>query len=319
MKKILVTGGAGFIGSNFIRFILQNTKKYEIVNLDKLTYAGNLDNLKDIIKNPKYSFFKGDICDKNVVEKLVKKCDIIINFAAETHVDRSIVDDDQFIKTNIFGTNTLLKAALKYKIKKFVQISTDEVYGSLEKGSFKETDTLKPNNPYSASKASADILVRSFNSTYDLPTVIIRSSNNFGPFQYPEKLIPFFVTNAIENKKLPLYGDGLNTREWTFVIDNCSGIKIVMENGKIGEIYNLGSKQLKTNLEVTNKILEHLGKSKSQIEYVKDRLGHDSSYVLNSRKIRKLGWKPKYKFDDALENTINWYKINQSWWKKIKR
>ncbi|MBL7085804.1 MAG: dTDP-glucose 4,6-dehydratase [Candidatus Cloacimonetes bacterium] len=315
MKKILVTGGAGFIGSNFIRFILQNTKRYEIVNLDKLTYAGNLDNLKDVIKNPKYSFFKGDICDKNVVEKLVKKCDIIINFAAETHVDRSIVDDEQFIKTNICGTNTLLKAALKYKIKKFVQISTDEVYGSLKEGSFKETDALKPNNPYSASKASADMLVRSFNSTYDLPTVIIRSSNNFGPFQYPEKLIPFFTTNAIEDKKLPLYGDGLNTREWTFVIDNCNGIKTVMENGKIGEIYNLGSGQLKTNLGVTNKILEYLGKSKSQIEYVKDRLGHDSSYVLNSKKIRKLGWKPKYKFDDALGSTINWYKDNKWWWK----
>jgi len=319
MKKILVTGGAGFIGSNFIRLMLKNSPEYKIINLDKLTYAGNLENLKDIEKNSNYSFIRGDICDENVVEKIVKKSDIIVNFAAESHVDRSIKNSDEFIKTNICGAHTLLKAALKYKVEKFIQISTDEVYGNLEKQSFKEIDPLKPNSPYSASKAGADMLVRSFNSTYNLPTIIVRSSNNFGPFQYPEKLIPLFITNVIENKKLPLYGDGMNIREWIFVNDNCFGIKTLMEKGKTGEIYNLGSGQIKTNFEIASMILEHFKKLKDQILYVKDRPGHDRVYILNSKKIRKLGWKPTQKFDINLEKTIEWYKKNKSWWIKLKR
>lgn len=317
MKKVLVTGGAGFIGSNFIRYILKKYKNYQIINLDKLTYCGNLDNLKDI-KGERYSFIKGDICNKRLVEDLTCKCDCIINFAACTHVDRSIIDAEDFIKTNIYGTNALLEAAKKHKINKFIQISTDEVYGSRLKGSFKETDVLEPNSPYSASKAAADLLALSYYATHKLPVVITRSSNNFGPYQYPEKMIPLFITNAYENEKLPLYGDGKNVRDWIYVIDNCRAIDKVWHKGKVGEIYNIGAGNEETNIRITKLILKHLNKDQSLIEYVKDRPGHDRRYSLNCLKLRKLGWKPSYEFNEAIEKTIKWFLDNQSWWQKIK-
>lgn len=316
-QKILVTGGAGFIGSNFIRYMLNKHPHYKIVNLDKLTYAGNLNNLRDIEKNKNYSFVKGDICNKKIVEKLTKHVNAIINFAAETHVDRSIIDAGTFVQTDVFGTYVLLQAAKKFKIKKFIQISTDEVYGSIEKGSFKETDTLMPSSPYSASKAGADMLVRSFNVTFGLQTIITRSSNNFGPFQYPEKIIPLFITNALQNKFLPLYGDGMNVRDWLFVLDNCEAIDLIFHEGEVGEIYNVASGIEKTNKEITFIILKELNKPKSLIKYVKDRPGHDKRYSLNCKKIRKLGWKPRHKFLDAMKKTIRWYKNNEWWWKPL--
>lgn len=316
--RILVTGGAGFIGSNFIRHILNKYRDYKIINLDKLTYAGNLDNLKGIENNPNYKFIEGDICDKEIVESIVKDCDVIVNFAAETHVDRSIGDPDAFIRTDIFGTHTLLEAARKFNIKKFIQISTDEVYGSIDKGSFSETDILKPSSPYSASKAGAEMLVNSYFVTFNLPVIITRSSNNFGPYQYPEKLIPLFVTNLIENKKVPVYGTGLNIRDWIYVIDNCEAIDFVLHNGQIGEIYNIGGGNEKTNLDITKMILKEVGKDESFIEYVKDRAGHDKRYALDCSKIKKLGWKPRFSFENAMNETVKWYKENAEWWKNIK-
>jgi len=317
-KAILVTGGAGFIGSNFIRHMLKKYPNCKIVNLDKLTYAGNLDNLRDVEKNKNYSFVEGDICDKGVVAKLVKGADIVVNFAAETHVDRSITGAGVFVQTNVFGTYVLLQAAKEFKIEKFVQVSTDEVYGSIGRGSFKETDMLKPSSPYSASKAGADMLAASYHTTFDLPTIITRSSNNFGPYQYPEKLIPLFVTNLIEGKKVPLYGDGSNVRDWLYVVDNCEAIDFAMHNGKDGEIYNVASGNEKTNLEITKTILGLLGKDESWIEHVKDRPGHDRRYSLDFRKIKSLGWKPRYDFGEAIKLTIEWYESNERWWRKLK-
>lgn len=314
--RILVTGGAGFIGSNFIRYMLGEHPDYKIINLDNLTYAGNLENLKDIEKNKNYFFVKGDICDKIVVKKLSKETDVIINFAACTHVDRSILDADDFIQTNFVGTYTLLEAAKKHNIKLFVHISTDECYGSVENGYSGEEDALKPNSPYSASKAAADLLARSYFVTHKLPVIITRSSNNFGPYQYPEKVMPLFITNLMENKKVPLYGDGLNIRDWLYVLDNCSAIDLVMHKGKLGEIYNIGGGTLLTNKELTFKILKALDKKEDSIEYVKDRLGHDYRYALDCAKIKKLGWKSKFSFNDALEQTVEWYKKNISWWKR---
>jgi len=317
--KLLITGGAGFIGSNFIHYTLKHHKKDEVVNFDKLTYCGNLENLRDIEKNPRYKFIKGDICDAKLVEKVFQKekPDFILNFAAETHVDRSIKNPKNFTQTNVLGTHTLLEASRKYNIKKFLQISTDEVYGSIKKGKFKEIDSLLPNSPYAASKAGADLLVRSYYKTFNLPILITRSSNNFGPYQYPEKLIPLFITNILQGKKVPLYGTGLNVRDWIYVLDNCAGIDIVLRKGKIGEIYNIGGGNEKTNLEIAKIILKELGKDESWIEYVKDRPGHDFRYALDTRKIIKLGWKPKYSFEKAIKETINWYKTHQNWWKKL--
>ena len=317
--KILITGGAGFIGSNFIHYTLKHHKKDEVMNFDKLTYCGNLENLRDIEKNPRYKFIKGDICDAKLVEKIFQKekPDFILNFAAETHVDRSIKNPKNFTQTNVLGTHTLLEASRKYNIKKFLQISTDEVYGSIKKGKFKEIDSLLPNSPYAASKAGADLLVRSYYKTFNLPILITRSSNNFGPYQYPEKLIPLFITNILQGKKVPLYGTGLNVRDWIYVLDNCAGIDIVLRKGKIGEIYNIGGGNEKTNLEIAKIILKELGKDESWIEYVKDRPGHDFRYALDTRKIIKLGWKPKYSFEKAIKETINWYKTHQNWWKKL--
>jgi dTDP-glucose 4,6-dehydratase len=317
--KLLITGGAGFIGSNFIHYTLKHHKKDEVVNFDKLTYCGNLENLRDIETDPRYKFIKGDICDAKLVEKVFQKekPDFILNFAAETHVDRSIKNPKNFTQKNILGTHTLLEASRKYNIKKFLQISTDEVYGSIKKGKFKEIDSLLPNSPYAASKAGADLLVRSYYKTFNLPILITRSSNNFGPYQYPEKLIPLFITNILQGKKVPLYGTGLNVRDWIYVLDNCAGIDIVLRKGKIGEIYNIGGGNEKTNLEIAKIILKELGKDESWIEYVKDRPGHDFRYALDTRKIIKLGWKPKYSFEKAIKETIKWYKTHQNWWKKL--
>ncbi len=317
MKKLLVTGGAGFIGSNFIRYILGKYDDYKIVNLDNLTYCGNLDNLKDVDKNSNYKFVKGDIADAKLVDRLAKDCDIILNFAAETHVDRSIKDPSSFIKTNVFGTYVLLEAAKKFCTSLFVQISTDEVYGSIKEGSFTENSSLLPNSPYSATKAAGDLLVRSYFVTYKLPVVITRSSNNFGPYQYPEKIIPLFITNALDGKKVPLYADGMNVRDWLFVEDNCEGIDLIMQKGIHGETYNIGGGNEITNLELTHTILDILGKDRSYIEFVKDRPGHDKRYALNINKIRSLGWQPKHDFQVALELTAEWYKDNEAWWKRL--
>ena len=319
--RVLVTGGAGFIGSNFIRYILSCYPDYEIINLDKLTYAGNLDNLSDIEKNENYTFVKGDITDQALVENVLsEKVDAVINFAAETHVDRSIYDPKVFVETNIVGTGVLMDTALKYKIPKFIQISTDEVYGSLgEKGKFTEESNLAPNSPYSASKASSDLLCRSYFKTLDLPVIITRCCNNFGPYQFPEKLIPLFISNAVSDKELPLYGDGLNIRDWIYVEDHCSAVDMVLHKGKIGEIYNIGSNNERTNLEITKLILKKLDKPERLIKFVKDRPAHDRRYALDSNKLRgDLGWDPKYSFEEGINKTVDWYLNSRVWWEKVK-
>ncbi|MFH1257057.1 MAG: dTDP-glucose 4,6-dehydratase [Candidatus Diapherotrites archaeon] len=314
MQSVLVTGGAGFIGSNFVRFLLKKYSKVKVVNLDKLTYAGNLDNLKGLEENKNYKFIKGDICDAKTVEKAMKGCDVVVNFAAESHVDRSIEDPASFLRTDVFGTYVLLEEARKQKVERFVQISTDEVYGSVEQGSSKETDALMPRNPYSASKAAADRLAYSFYATYELPVVITRSSNNYGPYQYPEKIIPLFITNLLRGKKVPLYGDGKNSRDWLYVEDNCEAIDLVLSKGKNGEAYNIGAGNEVENVKLTEMILEALGKGKESIEFVKDRLGHDRRYSLDCGKIEGLGWKPKAEFKKKLVETVEWYKQNKWWW-----
>lgn len=317
--RILVTGGLGFIGSNFIRYMLYNYKDCEIINLDKITYAGNLENSRDVETNPRYKFVRGDICDVGIVSRIIKNVDIVINFAAETHVDNSIDNPVPFIRTNVMGAGILLECAKKSNIKRFLHISTDEVYGSIESGSFKEEDKLEPSSPYSASKAAADELVKSYFVTYKMPLLIARSSNNFGPYQYPEKLMPLFITNLLESKKVPLYGDGLYIRDWVYVIDNCIAIDFILNEGTLGEIYNIAAGNEKTNIELTRLILKELGKDETFIEYVKDRPGHDRRYSLDCSKIHKLGWRPKSNFKEAIKKTINWYKNNEGWWKKLKK
>lgn len=317
MKRLLVTGGAGFIGSNFIRHIIGKYPDYKIVNLDKLTYCGNLDNLKDIEKHKNYTFVKGDITDAALVGKLVSQTDIVINFAAESHVDRSISDPGIFVNTNVLGTFTLLEASKKAGVGSYIQISTDEVYGSVESGYSKEGDPLNPNSPYSASKAGADLLARSYFVTFKLPVIITRSSNNFGPYQYPEKLIPLFVTNLMSGKKVPVYADGMNMRDWLYVVDNCEAIDTVMHKGRAGEIYNIGIGSEITNMELTRALLKILGKDDSFIEYVKDRPGHDKRYALDVSKLRSLGWQPRNEFRAALEKTVAWYKANPAWSDKL--
>jgi len=316
--KILITGGAGFIGSNFIRHILGKYKDYEIVNLDKLTYAGNPTNLKDIEKDNRYTFIKGDICDEKVVDKAMKDCRIAVNFAAESHVDRSIEKPESFIQTNFNGTYVMLETARKTGVEKFMQISTDEVYGSIQEGSFTEESPFLPNSPYSASKASADLLARSYYKTYKFPVLITRSSNNFGPYQYPEKVIPLFIANAFEGRRIPLYGDGLNVRDWLYVLDNCEAIDLVLHKGKSGEAYNIGGGTEVNNLKLTKLLLGILDKPESLIEFVKDRLGHDRRYSLDCAKIRELGWKPAHDFETALKETVAWYENNKNWWMKLK-
>lgn len=318
MQRFLITGGAGFIGSNFIRYMLEKHSDIEIINLDKLTYAGNLDNLSDVESDSRYRFVKGDICDGPLVNDLIQTADVVINFAAESHVDRSIGKPDDFIQTDIFGTFQLLEASRKQGVDRFIQISTDEVYGSIEKGWFEETDPLMPSSPYSASKAGADRLVYSYFVTYRLPVLITRASNNYGPYQYPEKLISLFVTNAIEDRPLPIYGDGLNVRDWLYVTDHCSAIDFVLENGKIGEVYNVGGGNEKTNLEITDLILKTLGKSETLKRFVRDREGHDRRYALSIRKIKELGWQPEHVFEEAIIETIRWYQSNRAWWEPLK-
>ncbi|MFH1447924.1 MAG: dTDP-glucose 4,6-dehydratase [Candidatus Micrarchaeota archaeon] len=316
-NRILVTGGCGFIGSNFIRFLLDKHPDLEIVNLDKLTYAGNKDNTKDLESKSNYSYVKGDICDPKAVEKAMKDCGAVVNFAAETHVDRSIESGENFVKTNMHGTYVLLEKARNLNTERFLQISTDEVYGSIERGSFKESDWLQPNSPYSASKAGADLLCRSYNVTYGVPTLITRSSNNFGPYQHPEKLIPKFITNAFRDIQLPLYGDGLNVRDWIHVWDNCEAIETVLMKGTAGQVYNIGGGNEKTNKEITELILKKLDKPTSLIQKVPDRLGHDRRYSVDSTKLHKLGWKPKYGFKEAMDETVSWYLDNPKWWEKL--
>lgn len=315
-----MTGGSGFIGSNFVRYMLNEHPDDVIINLDKLTYAGNPDNLKDIENNPNYSFVRGDICDPDTVDTLMQEqqIDHIVHFAAETHVDRSITDGSAFVRTNLLGTYALLDSALRHGIDRFIHISTDEVYGSTNEGSFKETDVLNPSSPYSSSKAGSDLLARSYYVTYDLPVIITRCTNNFGSHQYPEKLIPLFITNLLEDEKVPVYGTGQNVRDWIYVLDHCRAIDFILQHGGVGEIYNIGGGDERTNLEITENILEILGKDDSMVEHVKDRPGHDFRYSLDCSRLKDLGWVPKYNFEDALEKTIGWYIENEWWWKKLK-
>lgn len=317
--KILATGGAGFIGSNFVRYFLQQHPSASIINVDKLTYAGNLENLIDLEANPRYRFVRGDITDAAFVDSLAQEVEAIIHFAAETHVDRSIVNADAFVRTNVYGTYVLLEASRRYQHHRFVHISTDEVYGSRLEGFFKEEDPLSPTSPYSASKAGSDLLVSSYHKTYGLPAIITRCSNNFGPYQFPEKLIPLMITNALEDKPLPVYGDGLYVRDWLYVLDHCEAIDRIFHLGKPGEVYNIGGQGDKKNIEVVHLILEILKKPKSLIQYVKDRPGHDRRYAIDPNKIEsELGWKPAYSFEKSLEETIHWYQTQMDWWKRIK-
>lgn len=321
--KLLITGGAGFIGSNFILYWLKKYSNDSIVNIDKLTYAGNLENLKNVENNPNYKFVKGDICDGKLVNDLVQDVDIIVHFAAESHVDRSITDPAPFIRTNVEGTYFLLEAALKNGKKRFHHISTDEVFGELElntKEKFNENTSYNPQSPYSASKAASDHLVRAYHNTYELPITISNCSNNFGPYQFPEKLIALAITNIIEDKKVPIYGDGLYVRDWLYVEDHCEGIDLVIKKGKIGETYLFGglSEDI-PNIEVAKRILKIMNKDESFIDYVKDRPGHDRRYAIDWTKAkRELGWTPKHNFNRAIEETVEWYETNESWWKKLK-
>jgi dTDP-glucose 4,6-dehydratase len=313
--KILVTGGCGFIMSNFIRHMLASHRDYEIVNIDNLTYAANPGNLKGVEKNQNYAFVKGDICDRAVVEKAMKGADVVVNGAAETHVDRSIIDGGSFVKTDVFGTYVLLECARKLGVERFEQISTDEVYGSVVSGSSKESDPLNPSNPYSASKAGGEMLVKSYFLTYGMPVVITRSTNNYGPRQHPEKLIPKIILKTIQNIQIPIYGDGKNVRDWLFVEDNCRAIETALEKGKDGEIYNVGGNNERTNLEVARLALEILERPMNLIKFVEDRPGHDRRYSLDCSKIKKIGWKPDTKFEDGIRETISWYVNNEWWWK----
>ena len=318
--KILVTGGCGFIGSNFIRYILNKYPDYEIVNIDALTYAGNLENLRDIREDKRYRFVHGRIEDKNLVANALGDADYIVNFAAETHVDRSIRNSSPFLTANILGTHVLLEAVRTGSIKKFVHISTDEVYGALgSKGKFTEKTMLAPNSPYSASKASADLLIRAYYETYRLPMVIVRPSNNYGYYQFPEKFIPLMITNLLMKKPIPIYGKGENVRDWCFVEDTCAAIDNVMHNGKAGEVYNAGGNCEVENIELAKSILKIMGKSERHIKFVKDRPGHDYRYALDNSKIkRELKWRPSVKIEEGLEMTIRWYKDNEWWWKPLK-
>jgi dTDP-glucose 4,6-dehydratase len=322
-ENVLITGGAGFIGSNFIHYWLNKYPNSKIFNLDALTYAGNLENLKDVENNENYQFIQGDICDEELINKIIKEnwIDLIVHFAAESHVDRSVLSSRDFIKTNVEGTMNLLDLALKNGKIRFHHVSTDEVFGhlGLNDKPFTEETPYDPRSPYSASKASSDHLVRAYSHTHQLPITISNCSNNYGPFQFPEKLIPLFITNLMEDKKVPIYGDGQNIRDWIHVDDHNKGVDLIIEKGKIGETYCLGGDNEKTNLEITNKILEILNKDQNSIEYVEDRKGHDRRYAIDFSKIKKeLGWEPEIDFEDGLKKTVDWYKENQEWWKKIK-
>lgn len=323
MKNIFITGGAGFIGSNFVKFILRKYD-YKVINYDKLTYAGNLENLTDIEKHPNYKFVKGDICDKDFAEKIIKEnnVDTIVNFAAESHVDRSILGAKEFIVTNVLGTQTLLDIAKNLGIEKYLQVSTDEVYGSLPEDKkelkFTENTPITTNSPYSASKAAADLLCNAYYHTHKLPVLVTRCSNNYGPYQFPEKLIPLMIAKALDGEKLPVYGDGKNVRDWLYVEDHCSAICEVLHKGKIGDVYNIGGNNEWYNIDIVKIILKLLNKSEDQISYVKDRPGHDRRYAIDSTKIQnELGWKPAFQFESGIEATIKWYVENENWWRKV--
>jgi dTDP-glucose 4,6-dehydratase len=316
--RILVTGGAGFIGSNFVRYMLETYPDAAVTVLDKLTYAGNLDNLRDVAENPRCRFVQGDICDPAAVAEAMEGCDWVVNWAADSHVDRSLVEPGSFIQTDVYGVYVLLEEARKLGIERMVVISTDEVYGSIPEGSFRETDLLTPSSPYSASKAGGEMMARAYHVTYGLPIIITRGSNTFGPYQYPEKIIPLFITNALEERSLPVYGDGQQVRDWLYVRDHCAGVDVALRQGTPGEIYNVGGGNERTNLELTRRILELLGKPASLIQYVADRPGHDRRYSIDCAKLRALGWQPRHTFDEALAETVRWYQDNPWWWTKIK-
>ena len=315
--KLFITGGAGFIGSNFARHILTNTDD-SVVVFDALTYAGNRENLTDLEDDPRFSFVHGNICDRDAVRAAMDGCDQVVHFAAESHVDRSLLDPDVFVRTNCDGTNVMCDIATQIGVDRFLHISTDEVYGSIEEGSFVETDALHPRSPYSSAKAGSDLIAMSYHETYDLPVVITRSSNQFGPYQFPEKLIPFFVTTLLEGGKVPLYGDGLNVRDWLFVLDNCTGVQTVLRDGKVGEVYNIGAGNEKTNREITDTILAALGKDESSVEYVEDRKGHDRRYSIATDKSAALGWAPSRTFEQAIDDTIKWYVDHRGWWAPLR-
>jgi dTDP-glucose 4,6-dehydratase len=316
--KLFVTGAAGFIGSNYVRHVLATTDD-EVTVYDALTYAGNLSSLADLADDPRYRFVQGDICDRDAVASAMAGHDAVVHFAAESHVDRSIVDPDTFVRTNCMGTNVLCDVARGVDLERFLHISTDEVYGSIEEGSFVETDRLGPRSPYSSSKAGSDLIALSYQETYDLPVLVTRSSNNFGPYQFPEKVIPLFVTNLLDGTKVPLYGDGLNIRDWIYVEDNCAGVDLVLRKGEIGEVYNIGGGNETTNRELTEKVLALCGAGDEMIEYVTDRLGHDRRYSIDCNKARALGWSPARTLDEALAATVEWYRDNRAWWEPLKK
>jgi dTDP-glucose 4,6-dehydratase len=316
--KLLVTGGAGFIGSNFIRHVLATHPDDTVINLDKLTYAGNPANLADLAGNPRYTFVKGDICDAGVVRELARGVDAIVSMAAESHVDRSILAPDAFLRTGVQGVYTILEAVRELRVPRFLQISTDEVYGSIADGSASEDAPLRPTSPYSAAKAAGDLLALAYVHTHGTPVLITRSSNNFGPYQYPEKVVPLFVTNAIDGEPLPLYGDGRNVRDWLYVLDNCEAIDLVLRQGKDGEVYNIGGGHEVENVELTRDILRLTGRPETLIRPVADRPGHDRRYSVDSRKVRALGWTPRHAFPEALAVTVDWYRRNEAWWRPLK-
>jgi dTDP-glucose 4,6-dehydratase len=315
--KLFVTGGAGFIGSNYVRHVLETTDD-EVTVFDALTYAGNLENLADVAHDPRYSFVCGNICDRDAVRAALPGHDAVVHFAAESHVDRSLLDPDVFVRTNCDGTNVMCDIAVQVGVERFLHISTDEVYGSIDEGSFSEIDALGPRSPYSAAKAGSDLIARAYYETYDLPVVITRSSNQFGPYQFPEKVIPFFVTTLLEGGKVPLYGDGLNVRDWLFVRDNCRGVDLVLRQGTTGEIYNIGAGNERTNREITDTVIAALGKDESSVEYVEDRKGHDRRYSITTEKVAALGWSSEVTFEQAIDETIKWYVDNEAWWKPLR-
>ena len=319
---LVVTGGCGFIGSNFIRQVLATRPGWRITNVDKLTYAGNQASLSDVASNPAYKFFKSDICDRALMTEIfASKPDAVVHFAAESHVDRSILGPEIFVQTNVLGTQVLLEIARTAKVGRFLHVSTDEVYGSLgATGLFSETTPLAPNSPYSASKAGSDMLVNAYYHTFGMDAIITRCSNNYGPYQFPEKLIPLLVTNLMDGKQIPIYGDGMNVRDWLHVDDHCSGILLALEKGKAGEAYNIGGNNERPNIEIAKKLLSLLGKDESSINYVEDRLGHDRRYAIDASKIREnLGWKPKHDFASGIASTVEWYKVNEKWWRPLKK